>query len=267
MSRIHLSALASVAALCALTTVSCGAGPDSGRPVTVTVLAASSLSDVLPRMVAGFEKQHPDARLSFSFAGSDQLAAQIGQGVRADVFAAADVEIADSLYRRQLVGRPRPFCSNRPVLIVPISDPAGIDSVKDIARPGIKVVLGTRTVPIGIYAGQVLDALDETYGRYFSGAVYSNVVSSEPSSTSILAKIATGEADAGIVYLTDALSAGETVRMIEFPADLVPVAEYAASVVTAGRQPDLGRAFISYLESERAGRILRSAGFAEAPSL
>src|SRR5690348_11058000 len=154
----------------------------------LTVFAAASLTQVFPQI---------DKRPRYQFAGSDQLAFQIQQGARVDVFAAASPKYPEQLYQQGLVEKPIPFATNTLVLIVPRSNPARIHSVLDLARPGVKVVIGDPGVPVGSYTRTVLSNLG------ISAAVMKNVVSQETDVKGVLGKVLLGEADAGFVYATD----------------------------------------------------------------
>jgi molybdate transport system substrate-binding protein len=213
-------------ALALLVLAGCGGGDEQ-----VTVYAAASLTDV-------FQELAPDAR--FNFAGSDELAAQIREGARADVYASADPSYPQALHAEGLVGKPRVFATNRLVLIVPRANPARIAGLGDLSQPGIKLVLGAEGVPVGDYARRVVPR-----------SALANVVSLEEDVKAIVGKVALGEADAGIVYTTDVVA---DVRAFELPANVrIP---YAVAVVDED-----GAEFVRMLFSERGRRALREAGF------
>jgi molybdate transport system substrate-binding protein len=213
-------------ALLVLLLAGCGGGEDR-----VTVFAAASLTEV-------FHELDPDAR--FNFAGSDELAAQIREGARADVYASADPRYPRALHAEGLVGTPRVFATNRLVLIVPRANPARIAGLSDLSRRGIKLVLGAEGVPVGDYARRLLPP-----------AALANVVSLEEDVKAIVGKVALGEADAGLVYATDVVA---DVRAFELHTRLrIP---YAVAVVDED-----GAEFVRRLVSEPGRRILREAGF------
>jgi molybdate transport system substrate-binding protein len=222
-------------ALALLALASCGGGAER-----VTVYAAASLTEV-------FQQLAPDAR--FNFAGSDELATQIREGARPDVYAAASPRYPRELHAEGLVGAPRVFATNRLVLIVPAKNPAGIERLADAARPGMKVVLGAEGVPIGDYAREALAEAGQE-------AVLENVVSLEQDVKGVVGKVALGEADAGIVYATDAVAADGDVRAIEFATTIA--IEYPVAVVRRGEQSE---AFVDLLFSGRGRELLREAGF------
>jgi molybdate transport system substrate-binding protein len=218
----------------------CGGDDDS-----VTVYAASSLTEV-------FQKLDPHARLNL--AGSDELAAQIEEGAPADVYASASPKYPDQLFERGLIEKPRIFATNRLVLIVPRSNPAGIASVSDLARKGVKLVVGAEGVPVGDYTRTVLGNMKET-------RVLASVVSNEDDVKGVVAKVAQGEADAGFVYVTDVRPVAEDVRAIELPESAQAQVEYPIAVVRDARHPDAARAFVELVLGERGRQALRAAGF------
>jgi molybdate transport system substrate-binding protein len=232
-----------VALIVALPQVAQG-GP-SAEP-RLRIYAASSLTEVFPRI---------DRRPSYSFAGSNQLALQVRQGAPADVFASAAPTFTQGLFRERRVERPRMFASNSLVLAIPRSNPAGLRSVFDLRRPGVKLVIGTASVPIGAYTRRVLRNLGLT-------GVLSNLVSEEPDVKSIVGKVALGEADAGFVYRTDVQPVRDRVRAILIPARGQPKVRYELAVVRSSRDRAAARAWVRMiLTNTRARRLLRQAGF------
>jgi molybdate transport system substrate-binding protein len=224
----------------AVTLAGCGGG-DSEE---LTVFAAASLSEV-------FEQLETEAR--FNFAGSDELAMQIREGARADVYAAASPRYPDELHDAGLVEQPRIFATNRLVLVVPDDNPARIDSLDDLDRDGMRLVAGAEGVPIGDYTRSVL----EEAGR---SDLLERVVSSEEDVKGVVAKVRLGEADAGFVYATDAQAAGD-VRAIELPAAIQADVRYPVAVVSSTDQADEARAFIELLLSAAGRQLVRDAGF------
>src|SRR5205823_3816286 len=201
----------------------------------------------------------------FSFAGTDQLAAQIQQGAPADVFAGASKKYGDQLAGAGLIDAYRAFCTNRLVLVIPASNPAGITSLRELSSRSVKLVIGSEAVPVGAYTRTVLQNLDALYGPGYSASVLAEVVSNEDSVTSILAKVQTGEADAGFVYVTDALAAGPAVRAFALPSEAQAVATYPVAAVRASRYPAVARQFVAFVLSTPAQRVLRAAGFGPPP--
>ena len=220
------------------------ASVSGGTPITV--LAAASLTDVFPRIAPGPR---------YSFAGSDQLALQIRQGSPADVYAAASPRYTQLLYRDGFVQKPVVFATNKLIVLVPRSNPAHITTVYDLRREGIKLVIGDRTVPIGSYTRQILDALGITTD------VTKNVVSQETDVKGIVTKVALGEVDAGFVYLTDAKPVASRTRSIALPAWAQPPIRYELAVVKASANVAAAKAFLKKVTSKHGRQLLSKAGF------
>jgi len=221
--------------------------PVSGSSATrITIYAAASLTEVFPRIA-------PAPR--YNFAGSDTLAAQINAGAPADVFASASPKQTELLYHNGVLRKPVVFATNKLIVIVPRSNPAGIHSVYDLRRHGVKVIVGTPTVPVGSYTKQVLDSMGIT------SDVMANVVSQEPDVKAIVAKIALGQGDAGFVYKTDARPAGKKVTAILIPAWAQPPIRYEIGIVKRSSHRAAAAAFIKRVTSLRGRRLLVQAGF------
>jgi molybdate transport system substrate-binding protein len=227
-----------------------GCGGADQQP-TLTVLGASSLTEALGRYGEGFG----GARVRSSFAGSDQLAAQIRQGARADVFASADTGYPDELHREGLAGKPVVFARNRLVVVVPKG--SGVGSLEELARPGTKIVIGDPSVPVGAYTREVLGRLPARERE----AILANVRSEEPEVSSVLAKVAEGAADAGFVYVTDARTVAGEVETVPVPPRLQPDVAYAAAVLSDSPEPELARRYLHGLLHGRGAAALREAGF------
>lgn len=241
-----------VVATLATALAACGS---SGSDRQLTVFAAASLQ----KSLTTYAKSFPGVTVRSSFAGSDQLAAQIRQGARPDVYAAADTSYPQQLFRAGLVGRPRVFAANRLVLAVPAG--SRIASLADLAKPGVKLVIGDPSVPVGAYTRQVLARLPAGERR----AILANVRSQEPEVSSIVAKLASGAADAGFVYLTDAAAAPGRLRTIALPSRLQPEVAYAAAMVSGAPDPALARRWLGGLLAGRGAADLRRAGFLPPP--
>ena len=234
-----------VAALAAVALASaCGEAHDTAAEPP-TVFAAASLTEVFQRI---------DSRARFSFAGSGELATQIHEGAPADVYAPASVAYADELYEEGILERPRVFATNTIVVVVPSDNPAGIDSLGDLEAGGAKIVLGAEGVPVGDYARQVLERLGAL-------AVLDNVVSNEQDVKGVLGKVASGDADAGFVYATDARVAGHDVAVVPIPRHAQPVVEYPIAIVADTSDRDAARAFVERVLSPEGRSVLESAGF------
>jgi molybdate transport system substrate-binding protein len=211
----------------------------------LTVFAAASLTSVFPQI---------DKAPRYSFAGSDQLAFQITQGAPADVYAAASPKYPEQLYAKGLVHKPRVFATNELVLIVPHANEAGIRSVFDLRRKGLRVVIGAKGVPVGDYTRKALTALGLS-------SVLKNVASQETDVKSVVAKVALGEADAGFVYRTDALADTKDLRQITLPAGARPKIAYELAVVEATKHLQAAQAFVARVLGARGRLALRRAGF------
>lgn len=244
----RFAALASLA-LIATGAIGCG-GSDQGE---LRVSAAASLRSAFGDYAAA---AFPDDEINQSFAGSDQLAAQIEQGARPDVFASANTQYPDELYKKNLLEKPVVFARNRLVLAVPAD--SDINSLEDVAQPGVSLVIGDPSVPIGAYTREVLARLPKAE----SAAILANVRSQEPDVTSIVGKLTQGAADAGFVYVTDVTAAGSAVRAIALPESLQPEVAYGIGVLSDAPNPELARQFVQGLEPGGAGvTYLRQAGF------
>src|SRR3954447_11052982 len=219
----------------------------AAAPTTqITVYAAASLTDVFPKI---------DAAPRYSFAGSNTLSAQIQQGAPADVFASANMTLPNQLFAKGLCSRPVAFTRNTLVIVVPRSNPAGIRTVYDVGKEGVKVVVAGPGVPVGGYTLQVLKNMG------LSDAVQQNVVSQETDVREVLAKVALGEADAGFVYSTDARTVSGKVSVIKVPAWAQPKVRYGMCVVSASGNKADARAFVKRVLAKPAQAKLRAAGF------
>jgi molybdate transport system substrate-binding protein len=227
----------------------CGGGSD--EEPALTVLAASSLTEALSRYGDSFG----GANVRTSFGGSDQLAAQIRQGAKVDVFASADTAYPAELHREGLVEEPVVFARNRLVVVAPLDGDVG--SLEDLARPGTKIVLGDRSVPVGEYARAVLERLPDEERE----AILANVRSEEPEVSSVLAKVVDGAADAGFVYATDAKTVAGQVRAVAIPERGQPNVAYAAAVVAGSDEPELARRYLQGLLRGSGVEYLHEAGF------
>ena len=231
----------------------CGGGGDGSE---LTVSAASSLTAAFTRYGAEFRAAH--AR--FSFGGSDVLAAQIEQRARPDVFAAANTDYPEELHNRGLAGRPVPFATNRLVIAVP-ADQTSIRSVRDLARPGVTIAIGSASVPIGSYTRQVLLGL----GGAENAAIMRNVATQEPDVAGIVGKLTQGAVDAGFTYVTDVDATQGQLRAIDLPSRLQPSVTYAATVLNGSNHRAQARAFIHGLVTGAGATALRQAGFGPPP--
>jgi molybdate transport system substrate-binding protein len=235
-----------------LALVGCG-GDDSssgggGSSQPLVVSAATSLTDAL----TSCSKQFDAAQVRLSFAGSDELAAQIRQGVKPDVYAAANTKLPDQLAKEGLLDTPVKFATNELVIAVP--DDSSISSINDLAKPGTKLVIGSETVPVGSYTRDVLARLPSGEEQ----KIMDNVRSNEPDVKGVVGKLTQGAADAGFVYRTDLV---DGLKAVTLPQDLQPVVEYGAGVVNGAENPDAAKQYLDGLTSGTCADALRSAGF------
>ena len=230
----------------------------------MTVFAAASLTGAFTELGQNFETDHPGIKVVFNFAGSQTLSTQLGQGAVADVFASANNDEMGKLVAAGLVNPAASvvFVTNRLVVLLPQINPAGVQTLQDLARPGLKLVLADETVPAGIYSRQVLDnlSLDPSFGTDFKTMVLANVVSNETDVKQVVAKVQLGEADAGIVYISDSVAAPD-LPTIEIPSNFNVVANYPVAALVNAPEPDLAKGFIAYVLSHVGQAVLAKWGF------
>ncbi len=235
---------------------------------TVTVFAASSLTESFKAIGTAFTAAYPGVTVEFNNASSSALATQIEEGAPADVFASADMPQMERLIDGEFVDdEPSVFARNLPVIVIPAANQAGIAGPRDLAKSGVKLVLAAEDVPIGNYSRQIIDQLaaDPAYGAAFKDAALANIVSNEANVRAVLTKIELGEGDAGIVYRTDALVSGDRVEVVDLPEAANVIATYPISVVTETDNRDASEAFVAFVNSDEGQAILTDAGFAPAP--
>jgi molybdate transport system substrate-binding protein len=249
--RVLLAALAVAvaAASSALAAVAFAGSSQAQKAPRLTVFAAASLTNVLPKI---------DPHGRYSFGGSNMLAAQIEQGLPADVFASADRGLPWQLYRKGLVTRPVIFTSNRLVVVVAHGDPLHIRSVQGLERSGLRIVMAAAGVPVGDYTRKVL-------ARMGLSDLVGKAVSQETDVREVLAKVTLGEADAGFVYATDARTVTGHVSLLGIPKSAQPQVLYAAAALKSSEHLQAGKAWVRQLLSKRAQKKLRAAGFLRIP--
>lgn len=236
----------------------------SGSPNTLTVFAAASLTDAFKTIGQQFQTANPGTTVQFNFAGSQDLVTQLSNGAKADVFASADTKNMDALNKAALVdGTPQIFAKNKLVVIVPKANPAGIKTLQDLSKAGIKLDLADKSVPVGNYTLQMLDkfAADSTHGSAYKDAVLKNVVSNEINVKAVLSKVSLGEADAGVVYSTDFQTAADKLTTIEVPDNFNVIATYPIAAVKGSANADLAQKWIAYVLSPDGQAVLAKYGF------
>jgi molybdate transport system substrate-binding protein len=229
---------------------------------SLPVYAAASLTDALTEVGKAFEALHPGVTVSFNFGGSQNLRTQIEQGAPADVFASANLKEMDALVTGSFVdsNAPRIFLTNQLMVILPKNNPAEIASLRDLSKPGLKLVLAAEEVPAGRYAREVLENLNAMFGADYSGQVLANVVSNEDNIRQAVTKVQLGEADASIVYVSDAVAVQE-LQTLAIPADRNVIAEYPIAPLAESANLALANGFIDYVLSAEGQATLETWGF------
>jgi molybdate transport system substrate-binding protein len=247
-----------ISAVLVATLTGCGSSSTDARNKKLVVFAAASLKKTFTDIGEQFKTDNPGASIDFNFAGSSDLATQLTQGARADVFASADTKNMDKVAQAGLLAAdPVNFASNTMVIVVPPGNPKAITLFKDLAKPGLNVVVCEAQVPCGS-ATQKLEK---------ATLVTIKPVSEESSVTDVLNKVTSGQADAGIVYLTDAIGAGDgggkKVSTVQFPEADVAVNTYPIAVLKSARAGDLATKFAALVTGDAGQKILQQAGFAK----
>ena len=235
-----------------------GASPDEAVGPELTgellVSAAASLTDVFAELGAAFAAEHPEVEVVFNLGSSSGLATQLVEGAPSDVFAAADMQPMEVVAAAGLVDDPAVFATNRLEIVVEPGNPLGITGLADLARDDVILVLAGEEVPAGRYAAEVLDA----------AGVRADPASLELDVRAVLGKVATGEADVGIVYHSDVVAGGERVEGVAIPAEANVVAEYPIAVLETSQVPELSAAFVEVVEGPEGRQALRAGGFGPA---
>jgi molybdate transport system substrate-binding protein len=259
--------IAHIGLMLAVMLAGCGfKAPQTAMPSsrTLTVFAAASLTGAFTEMGRNFEAAHPGVKVAFNFAGSQTLSTQLTQGAAADVFASANHTEMDKLVAAGLIDAktPKDFLTNQLIVILPKNNPGHVQSLSDLASPGLKLVLADETVPAGKYARQILAKLSQTalYGSDFETRVLANVVSNETDVKQVAAKVQLGEGDAGIVYVSDSFAA-PNLRTIQIPQEFNVIASYPLAALKNTAQPELAADFINYVLSAEGQAILKKWGF------
>lgn len=232
----------------------------AAAPREIVVYAAASLREVFQGLAEVFEKKHPGVAVQASFAGSQELRVQIEHGAMVDVFASADQKHMKALQDKALVQAPIVFAQNEPVLVVPVGNPARLSTFADLSKAE-RIVVGAPEVPIGAYTASILSAAEGLYGAEFGEKLRRHVRSRELNVRQVLAKVTLGEADAGIVYKTDALTAKERVTAIAIPDSINAIASYPIAIASNAAHPELARAWVALVLSKEGQAMLAAFGF------
>jgi molybdate transport system substrate-binding protein len=236
-------------------------GSSSGGSAALTVFAASSLKGAFTKIGSDFSAANPGDTVTFNFAASDDLTAQIQSEGTADVFASASSKYMDEVQQQPGVSGRADFAQNRLVIITPPDNPASISSIADLAKPDVQLVLAATGVPVGDYAREALT------NAGVATAAEKNVVSNEEDDASVVAKITSGEADAAIVYASDVTDqVAPTVTAIQIPDAINVIATYPVAVVTGTANGEAGQAFVDYVTGPQGQATLATFGFLPPPS-
>lgn len=261
VAGLFLGLLASVAVAAPGGAGGAGAAASPARGGELVLFEAASLKDAFAKLARRFESEHPGTKVITNAAGSQELRAQIEHGAAADVFASADRKHMDALVAAGLVNAPSLFACNEAVIVVRPALAATVKSLADLPRVE-RLVVGAPDVPIGSYTNQILKKAGAKYGPDFTARVESRVVSRELNVRQVLAKVALGEADAGIVYRSDAVTAAPgKVQVVAIPPALNVTAEYPLAVLKQAPQPALARQWVALVTSPAGIAALREAGF------
>lgn len=240
----------------ALTMVGCGSDGEQNATTTLTVYAAASLTGTFTELGDQFEATHPGVAVSFSFGGSSDLVSQIQNGAPADVFASADIKNMEKLTDDGLEATPPvPFAANTLTIITPPDNPGKVNGLDDLADDDLAIALCAPEVPCGSAARSVSATAGVTVAPD----------TEEQSVKDVVAKVAAGEADAGLVYVTDAQAAADTVAAISFPEAASQVNLYPVTTIKASEHLELATEFTGFLTTDGAQAVLAAAGFAPAP--
>src|SRR5919197_3843540 len=242
-------------AIAAVAVAGCGSASGGSSEPTLTVSAAASLKDAFTACAQHFKQ----AKIRFSFAGSDELAAQIRQGANPNLFASANTKLPDQLYSEGKISEPQVFAGNKLVIAVP-SD-SKITSIAELEKPGTSLVIGDASVPIGSYTREVLGHLPPAQEK----AILADVKSEEPDVSSIVGKLTQGAADAGFTYVSDVKGTKGQLKAIDLPPSLQPNVAYGAGIVRGTPNQKQSQAFIDDVISGSCRQVMQTNGFLPPP--
>jgi molybdate transport system substrate-binding protein len=257
--------------LLSLTAVPALGTQTSAAPREITVYAAASLTDAFSELGKLMEQDSLPTRVRYNFAGSQQLAVQLEQGAKADVFASADPRWMDYVQERHLTAGPsKIFAHNRLVVILPKSNPGHVRELQDLARRGVKLVVGAEAVPVGKYTREMFHRLERRPGfpPAYGDNVLANVVSQEENVKSVVAKVQLGEADAGVVYRSDVTPrVAPSITVLEIPDDANVLASYPIAVLSGTADSVAARAFLALILGPEGRRVLARHGLTPAETM
>jgi molybdate transport system substrate-binding protein len=270
-----LSGLLLIALMLAVLVAGCTTGGPAATPTPsatampktdLTVFAAASLTGVFTEMKGAYEAQHPDVNVVYNFDGTQNIRTQVEQGAYADVFASASASHMNALKNGGYMDNSTVvnFANNKLAVIVPKDNPGNVNSLADLANPGVKIVIGTKDVPVGAYTLQILDKManDSAYGPGYRSKVMANVVSQETTVNYVVSKVALGEADAGFVYVSDVPQEyKDKVSVIAIPDSLNVIAIYPIGVLQESKYPAMAQGYIDFVKSPEGNAILEKYGF------
>ncbi len=241
-----------------------GAAWGQAETGTLTVFAAASLTDAFEELATAFETAHPGVDVIFSFGNSSTLATQIVEGAPADVFASANVaQMEVAIASGRIAEDVQSFARNRLIVVMPADNPAGVESLRDLAKPGLRLILASAGIPAREYADTMLERMsaDPEYGATFAEDVLANLASEEETVRAMTAKVALGEADAAIVYVSDVTpDIRDQVVTLEVPEDFNTIAQYPIAAISESPAPELAAQFIDFVLSSEGQTVLETWG-------
>jgi molybdate transport system substrate-binding protein len=257
--------LASCASPTAPAAAPTAAVPAPNEAVTLKIFAPSSLTDAAKEIGTAFEQANPGVKIAIEFGHSPTQRVQFTQGAVGDVFmTASQKDMNDAITDKTVMtGTAKVFATNQLVVILPPNNPAKIEQLSDLAKPGVKLLLPAADVPVGKLTQDALVKMDQSLGGGFKEAVLKNVVSNEPGVKPIVSKIKLGEADAGVVFVSDAVAAPD-LKTLAIPVDLNMIARFNIGPLATALQPDRAAAFVDFVMSADGQAILKKWGLAPA---
>jgi len=254
------------AMVCVLAVTACGCTTTQTQSTKLTVFAAASLTGAFNETAQAFQANNSGVTVVFNYAGSNALATQIKQGANADVFASADQKNLKTVQDAGLMNNSsvKVFAQNKLAIIVPKANPANITSLNDLANSGVKLVVANSSVPVGNYSLQMLSKAsnNSSYGAGFNTSVLANVVSEETNVNDVVVKVALGQGDAGIVYVSDVPAAyKDKVTVVTIPDTVNVVAQYPIGVLSGSQNAQMAQSWINYVTSPDGQAILLKYGF------